>query len=41
MKKIGIIGGVGPESKVDYYKLIINAFTEKQEDMNYPEITTN
>ena len=30
MKKIGIIGGVGPESKVDYYKLIINAFTKNK-----------
>lgn len=26
MKKIGIIGGLGPESTVDYYKSIIEAF---------------
>ena len=25
MKRIGIIGGIGPESTVDYYKLIIGA----------------
>lgn len=38
MKKIGIIGGIGPESTVDYYKLIIGAFHEKQADLGYPEI---
>jgi aspartate racemase len=38
MKKIGIIGGIGPESTVDYYKLIISAFHEKQADLGYPEI---
>jgi aspartate racemase len=38
MKKIGIIGGIGPESTVDYYKLIIGAFHEKPADSGYPEI---
>jgi aspartate racemase len=38
MKRIGIIGGIGPESTVDYYKLIINAFHKKQTDLGYPEI---
>jgi aspartate racemase len=38
MKKVGIIGGIGPESTVDYYKLIIGAFHEKQADLGYPEI---
>jgi len=38
MKKIGIIGGTGPESTVDYYKEIINAFKDESGDMNYPEI---
>jgi aspartate racemase len=38
MKKIGIIGGIGPESTIDYYKLIIGAFHEKQADLGYPEI---
>jgi len=38
MKRIGIIGGIGPESTVDYYKLIIGAFHEKQADLGYPEI---
>lgn len=38
MKRIGIIGGIGPESTVDYYKLIIGAFHEKHADLGYPEI---
>jgi aspartate racemase len=38
MKRIGIIGGIGPESTVEYYKLIIGAFHEKQADLGYPEI---
>ena len=38
MKKIGLIGGLGPEATVDYYKEIIRAFSVDNEDLNYPEI---
>lgn len=38
MKKIGIIGGLGPEATIDYYKEIINAFKNVSDDLNYPEI---
>ncbi len=38
MKKIGIIGGLGPEATVDYYKELINAFKNENGDLNYPEI---
>lgn len=38
MKRIGLIGGTGPESTVDYYNEIINAFKNGSGDMNYPEI---
>ncbi len=38
MKKIGIIGGLGPEATVDYYKEIINSFKTENSDLNYPEI---
>ncbi len=38
MKTIGIIGGIGPESTVDYYKEIIAAFHTKYSDLAYPEI---
>jgi aspartate racemase len=37
MKRIGIIGGLGPEATVDYYKELINAF-KSAGDLNYPEI---
>lgn len=38
MKKIGIIGGLGPESTLDYYRGIINAFHPTYEESGYPEI---
>jgi len=38
MKTIGIIGGLGPEATVDYYKEIIEAFKTGKGDLNYPEI---
>jgi aspartate racemase len=38
MKKIGLIGGLGPEATVDYYKEIIKTFSDKNDDLNYPEI---
>ncbi len=40
MKRIGIIGGLGPEATVDYYKNIIDAFNKINEDgsLNYPDI---
>jgi aspartate racemase len=38
MKTIGIIGGLGPESTVDYYKEIIAAFHARYDEMVYPEI---
>lgn len=38
MKKIGIIGGIGPESTIEYYRLIIKKFQEKLDTNNYPEL---
>lgn len=38
MKKIGLIGGLGPESTVEYYNGIIDAFKNGSGDLNYPEI---
>jgi aspartate racemase len=38
MKRIGLIGGLGPEATVDYYKEIINAFKGKEKIQVYPEI---
>lgn len=38
IKKIGIIGGLGPDSTLDYYRGIINYFRADTEYLNYPEI---
>lgn len=38
MKRIGIIGGIGPESTVDYYQRIIGAFKSIGDGFTYPEI---
>ena len=36
--KVGIIGGIGPESTVDYYKSIITEYRKVKQDGSYPEI---
>jgi aspartate racemase len=41
MKTVGIIGGIGPESTIDYYRLIIAAYREQKEDESYPSIVIN
>jgi len=41
MKKVGIIGGVGPVSTLDYYSGIIKGCMAKTNDGNYPEIVIN
>ena len=41
MKRVGIIGGLGPVSTLDYYSGIIDGFRAKANDGNYPEIVIN
>ena len=41
MKKVGIIGGIGPASTVDYYDGIIKGVRSKVDDENYPEVLIN
>ena len=41
MKTIGIVGGTGPESTIDYYRLIIAAYRERVPDGSYPSIIIN
>jgi len=41
MKKVGIIGGIGPASTLDYYTGIINGHMSRTKDGNYPEIVIN
>jgi aspartate racemase len=38
MKKIGILGGMSPESTTLYYEHITRTYTEKYGDYGYPEI---
>ena len=37
MKKLGVIGGLGPESTVDYYQRIIALYRERTGHKHYPE----
>lgn len=41
MKQLGLIGGVGPESSIAYYRLIIKRFQERLNTKDYPEIIIN
>jgi aspartate racemase len=41
MKKVGLIGGVGPESSIEYYRLIIKRFQDRLSTKDYPEIVIN
>ena len=41
MKKIGILGGIGPESTVEYYKRIIYGYRKLTNDANYPPLVIN
>ena len=38
MKKIGLVGGIGPESTLDYYRNIVAAFRDTYETSGFPEI---
>lgn len=40
MKTLGLVGGVGPESTIEYYRLLISGYRE-QRDGNYPPIIIN
>jgi len=41
MKTVGLIGGVGPESTIEYYRFIIAAYRERKQDDTYPSIIIN
>jgi aspartate racemase len=41
MKILGIIGGLGPESTVDYYQKIIALYRERTGDGSYPQFIIN
>jgi aspartate racemase len=41
MKTLGIIGGVGPESTIDYYRSIIALYRQRKTDGSYPQFIIN
>lgn len=41
MKKCGIIGGLGPEATVEYYRGIVEGYRERIADGSYPELVIN
>jgi aspartate racemase len=38
VKRIGLVGGLGPEATLEYYKGIIDVFKSTDTSLNYPEI---
>ena len=41
MNTVGIVGGIGPESTVEYYRKIVSAYGERDAHGNYPQIIIN
>lgn len=41
MKTAGIIGGIGPESTIEYYRSIVASYREQRADGSYPSIIIN
>ena len=41
MKTLGIIGGIAPESTIDYYRTIIELYRARKGDGSYPPILIN
>ena len=41
MKTLGIIGGIGPESTIDYYQSIIEVFRKRKPEAGYPPLLIN
>ncbi len=41
MKTLGIIGGIAPESTIEYYRLIIATYRKQKSDGSYPSIFIN
>lgn len=41
MKTVGIIGGIGPEATISYYRLIITSYLKLKQDGSYPLMIIN
>ena len=41
MRTIGMIGGLGPESTIDYYRMILARYRARRPDAGYPQVVIN
>ncbi len=41
MKTAGVVGGIGPESTLEYYRLMVALYRERRPDGSYPPILIN
>ena len=41
MKTLGIIGGTGPDTTIEYYRMIIASYRSQKQDGSYPTIIIN
>jgi aspartate racemase len=41
MKTAGIVGGIGPESTIEYYRGIVRLYRERNPDGSYPQVVIN
>jgi aspartate racemase len=41
MKTVGIIGGIGPESTIDYYRALLAAYKKRSADGSAASIVIN
>jgi len=41
MKTVGLVGGIGPESTIEYYRFIIEGYRARTSDDSYPAIIIN
>ena len=41
MKTLGIVGGLGPESTIEYYRLLISGYRERSSNRSYPPLLIN
>ena len=41
MNTLGIVGGIAPESTIEYYRLIVSSYLEREKNGNYPQIIIN
>ncbi len=41
MKTLGIIGGIAPESTIDYYRLVVSTYRARNPDGSFPPVIIN